>query len=352
MRRIAFDAMGSDHAPAYELDAVAAVLREGRKDIGIILVGDEAKIGEGLGRRGVKSRSDHLTIRHASQVIRMDDPAAAAVKNKKDSSMRVCFDLVKSGQADAVVSAGHSGAMLACALLLWKRLPGVVRPGIIGTFPTLQGECVLCDVGANVEVTPQVLAQFGVLGAVYSRLMHGKLRPRVGLLSNGEEESKGTELTRGAHEILKQTGAPAGFEYRGYVEGRDIFGGDLDVVATDGFTGNVVLKTAEGAAQAVVELLRAAFASSRRATVGGLLAGPALRKVKKKLDYAETGGAPLLGIDGLALVCHGRSSAQALRNAVLTATRLLDKGLVHKVAEAIEKARPKPDEKNADTGHR
>jgi glycerol-3-phosphate acyltransferase PlsX len=338
MRRIAFDAMGGDHAPGHELDAVVAVLREGRKDLGIILVGDEAQLREGLKQRGASVWSDHqLTIRHASQVVTMEDSPSSPVRSKKDSSMRVCFDLVKSKQADAVVSAGNSGAMLACGLFVLKRLPGALRPGIVTTFPTLTGECVLCDMGANVDVQPETLAEFGVLGAVFAQVMGKKKRPKVGVLSNGEEESKGTELTRQASAILKKIAADgaASFDFVGYVEGRDIFGGEIDVVATDGFTGNVVLKTAEGAAQALVELLKKAFASSTSAKVGALLARPALRAFKKKLDYAETGGAPLLGVDGLALVCHGRSSGHALKNAILAAASFAERELVRHVAEEL-----------------
>ncbi len=324
--------MGGDHAPGPELDAAAAIAREGRRDVSLILVGDEAVLRAGLAERQVTASSPNLVVRHASQVVRMDDAPSAAVKSKRDSSMRVCFDLVKAGEADAVVSAGNSGAMLACGTLVWKRLPGAIRPGIVATFPTLQGEVVLCDVGANVDVQPPILAQFGVLGAAFAQTL-GKERPRVGLLSNGTEEGKGTELTRAAHAILLTHPGP--HEYVGYVEGRDIFSGNVDVVATDGFTGNVVLKTAEGAAQALVEFLRHAFKSSKRAQLGAALARPALRAFKHRLDYAEIGGAPLLGIDGLALVCHGGSNAHALRNAVLNAAKLAEKGLVKRVADAL-----------------
>ncbi len=326
--------MGGDHAPGAELDAVAAIAREGRRDVSLILVGDEAALRAGLAERRVPD-SPQLRIRHASQVVTMDDAPSAAVKAKRDSSIRVCFDLVKAGEADAVVSAGNSGAMLACGMLVWKRLPGAIRPGIVATFPTLKDEVVLCDVGANVDVQPQVLAQFGVLGAAFAQTL-GRERPRVGLLSNGTEEGKGTELTRAAHVILREhagTGAP--YEYLGYVEGRDLFTGDVDVVATDGFTGNVVLKTAEGAAAALVAFLRHAFKSSKRAQLGAALARPALRAFKHRLDYAEIGGAPLLGIDGLALVCHGGSNGHALRNAILNAVKYADKGLTRRVAEAL-----------------
>lgn len=334
MARIAVDAMGGDSAPEVELDAVVAALREQRTDLHIVLCGDEARLRAGLTQRGAPGDA-HLEIRHAPQVILMDDAPAQAVRSKKNSSMRVCFDLVKQGQADAVVSAGNSGAMLACGLLVLRRLRGVERPGIVTTFPTLGTPCVLCDMGANVDIKPQVLAQFGVLGAVYAQVVYGKARPRVGLLSNGEEESKGTELTREAHALLRRAAAGAEFEYLGYVEGKDIFSGNLDVVATDGFTGNVVLKASEGAAQTIFTLLKQAFRSTPLAMLGGLLAAPALRELKKKLDYAETGGAPLLGVDGVALVCHGSSSKMALKNAIFTAASFVEKGLKAKLAEAV-----------------
>jgi phosphate acyltransferase len=339
MSRIAVDAMGGDRAPQVELGAVVAALRDERADVAeleVVLVGDEARLRAGLAALGM-SGHPRLTIRGATQVITMDDAPAAAVRSKKDSSMRVCFDLVKEGQADAVVSAGNSGAMLACGLFVLRRLPHVDRPGIVTTFPTLKGPCVLCDMGANVDVKPEVLAQFGILGAVYSQVVHGRARPKVGLLANGEEEGKGTDLTRAASMLLRQLAAAPGaaFEYVGYVEGRDIFTGRIDVVATDGFTGNVVLKTSEGAAAAVMALLKEAFLSSRRAKVAALLAAPALRAIKAKIDYAETGGAPLLGVNGIAVICHGGSPARALQNAIFQADRFVKGRLTERVEAEV-----------------
>jgi glycerol-3-phosphate acyltransferase PlsX len=336
--------MGGDHAPGPELDAAAAIVREQRRDASIILVGDEAELREGLAKRGVPD-SPLCRIQHASQVVRMDDPPSAPVRGKRDSSMRICFDLVKAGEADAVVSAGHSGAMVACGLMVFKRLPGASRPGIVTSFPTLKQNVVLCDMGANVDVQPPLLAQFGILGSVFAQVTLGKDRPRLGLLSNGTEEGKGTDLTRAANAILQgyaRDGAP--FEYAGYVEGRDIFTGELDVVATDGFTGNVVLKTTEGAVTAMISFLRHAFKSSKRAQLAAVLAGPALRSFRHRLDYAETGGAPLLGVDGLALVCHGSSHGGALKNAVHAAARFAERGLVARVAEALKRFPAEPEE--------
>jgi phosphate acyltransferase len=324
--------MGGDHAPGPELDAAVAAVKE-NKDLTVILVGDVERLKPALAERGAHAGA-RLILRHATQVITMEDAPGVAVRSKKDSSMRICFDLVKRREADAVVSAGNSGAMLASGLFVLKRLPGALRPGIVTTFPTVNGSCALCDMGANVEVKPPVLAQFGVLGAVYAQVEHEKPRPRVGLLSNGEETSKGTELTRGAHAILERMAGPD-FEYLGYIEGKDIFTGHVDVVATDGFTGNVVLKTSEGAAAAMLEFLRGAFKSSTRAKLGALLAKKALKEWWRKIDYAETGGAPLLGVDGVAVVCHGRSNALALKNAIHAAARFAERDLTRRLGAAL-----------------
>jgi glycerol-3-phosphate acyltransferase PlsX len=228
--------------------------------------------------------------------------------------------------------------MMACGLFVLGRLPGVERPAIVTTFPTKAGECALLDMGANVDPKPAVLAQFAVLGSVYARLEHGKQRPRVGLLSNGSEEHKGTALTREAHQLLaRATGsAPADFVYVGYVEGRDIFKGEVDVVVTDGFTGNVVLKSVEGAAEVILSMVREEVArSGLLARVGAALMTKALRRLKKRTDYAEHGGAPLLGVEGVALICHGGSSAIALKNAVYVADRFAQTGLGHESTAAI-----------------
>jgi len=302
----------------------------------VILVGDETRLRAELNRLGAER--EPIEVRHAPDVITMHDAPSMAVKQKKKSSMRVCFDLVKSGQADAVVSAGNSGAMMACGMLVLGRLPGVERPAIITTFPTRAGECALLDMGANVDPKPAVLAQFGVLGAVYARLLHGKTRPRVGLLSNGSEEHKGTPLTREAHQILVRgdSAANTDFGYVGYVEGRDIFKGEVDVVVTDGFTGNVVLKCVEGAAETMLGMVREEVSRSGiLAKVGAALMTGALRRLRKRTDYAEHGGAPLLGVDGVALICHGGSTVPAIKNAVYVADRFAQIGLGKELAAAV-----------------
>jgi phosphate acyltransferase len=332
---IAIDAMGADGAPRVEIEGIVSAVRE--QDIDVIVVGDEPRVRAELARIG--ARSDRIEIRHSPEVITMHDPPSMAVKQKKKSSMRMCFDLCKSGEADAVVSAGNSGAMMACGLFVLGRLPGVERPAIITSFPTKVGECALLDMGANVDPKPTVLAQFAVLGSVYARLLHGKTRPKVGLLSNGSEGHKGTALTRDAHQLLARASrgdSAADFEYVGYVEGRDIFKGEVDVVVTDGFTGNVVLKSVEGAAEAMLDMVRDEV---RRggvlAKVGAALMTTALRRLKRRTDYAEHGGAPLLGVDGVALICHGGSNAKAIKNAILVAHRFAQIGLGKELTSAI-----------------
>jgi glycerol-3-phosphate acyltransferase PlsX len=327
--------MGTDRAPSAEIEGVVTAVRE--RGAPVILVGDETNLRAELRRLGALALP--IEVRHASQVVTMHDAPATVVRKKTDASMRVCFDLVKRGEAAAVVSAGNSGAMLACGLFVLKRLKGIERPAIVTTFPTPAGPCALLDMGANVDCKPSTLAQFAVLGTVYSRLLHGKARPRVGLLSNGEEEHKGTDLTRGAHHLLERAaGLGADFEYVGYVEGRDIFGG-ADVVVTDGFTGNVVLKTVEGAAAAIFALLKQEVGRSRLAQAGALLMQPAFRGLKRLMDYTEYGGAPLLGVDGIAMVCHGSSNAKAIKNAVFAAGRFVDLGLRPRLSEAITRHR-------------
>jgi glycerol-3-phosphate acyltransferase PlsX len=336
MPRIAVDAMGADASPRVEVEGVVAAVRE--RGTSVVLVGEETRLRAELKALGAERET--IDVLHAPDVITTHDAPSMAVKQKKKSSMRMCFDLVKAGQADAVVSAGNSGAMMACGLFVLGRLPGVERPAIVTTFPTKAGECALLDMGANVDPKPAVLAQFGVLGAVYARLLHGKACPKVGLLSNGSEEHKGTALTRDAHALLSRAGqggsTSAAFSFVGYVEGRDIFKGEVDVVVTDGFTGNVVLKSVEGAAEAIMSMVREeVLRSGIIAKLGAALMTSALRRLKRRTDYAEHGGAPLLGVDGVALICHGGSSATALKNAVYVADRFAQIGLGQELAVAI-----------------
>jgi phosphate acyltransferase len=325
--------MGADGAPRVEVEGVVSAARE--HDISVILVGDEARVRHELAALGAAGDA-RIEVRHATQVITMDDAPSMAVKQKKQSSMRICFDLVKAKEADALVSAGNSGAMMACGLFVLGRLPGVERPAIVTSLPTKTGECALLDMGANVDPKPAVLAQWAVLGAVYARMLHGKARPRVGVLSNGSEEHKGTALTREAHQLLGRAGADAALDYIGYIEGRDVFRGRADVVVTDGFTGNVVLKSVEGAAEVIMTMVKEEIARAGvLARLGAGLMIKALRRLKRRTDYAEYGGAPLVGVDGVALICHGGSNAKAIKNAVRIAARFAQTGLGPESAAAI-----------------
>lgn len=327
--------MGADAAPRVEVEGVAAAVSE--NEIDVVLVGDEPRVRAVLDALGPGAGRERIEVRHAPEVIAMDDPPSIAVKQKKKSSMRICFDLAKAGEVDAVVSAGNSGAMMACGLFVLGRLAEVERPAIVTTFPTRKGQCALLDMGANVDSRPSVLAQFAVLGSVYARLLHKKSRPRVGVLSNGSEEHKGNALTRETHQLLSRVAArQAEFDYLGYVEGRDIFRGDVDVIVTDGFTGNVLLKGLEGLADMVIRMMKDEV---RRGgpleKLGAWLMRPALQRFRKKTDYAETGGAPLLGIEGVALLCHGGSAAKAIKNAVLVARDFAQADLRQELIKAV-----------------
>jgi len=348
LHRIAVDAMGADGAPRSEVEGVVSAVRADQVDV--ILLGDEPRLRQELATLGAAD-DPHIHVRHAPDVITMHDAPSMAVKQKKNSSMRLCFDLVKSGEADAVVSAGNSGAMMACGLFVLGRLPGVERPAIVTAFPTKSGECALLDTGANVEPKATTLAQWAALGSVYARMVHGKARPRVGLLSNGSEDHKGTALTRETHQMLVRAGkgqgtaasasaatmgVPADFDYLGYVEGRDVFRGAVDVVVTDGFTGNVVLKSVEGAAEVIMSMVREEVERAGiLAKLGAALMMKPLRRLRAATDYAEYGGAPLLGVDGVALICHGSSNARAIANAIKLAVKLASKGLGSETTAAM-----------------
>lgn len=313
--------MGSDGAPRVEVDGVLSAVAASGLDV--VLVGEEPRLRQALEAAGPGAPLGRIQIRHAPDTVGMDEAPAIAFRHKKASSLRVCFDLAKSGEVDAVVSAGNSGALMAGALIVLGRIGSVERPAIATTFPTRTGQCALLDMGANVDLRPTVLAQFGVLGATYARLQHKKSRPRVGVLSNGTEDQKGTVLTREACKLLNRAvgkGATAEFDFIGYVEGRDIFKGTADVVVTDGFTGNVLLKGCEGLVEWITEAVtEEVMRGSLLEKLGAWLMRPALRRFKHRSDYAETGGAPLIGVDGVVVVCHGGSDARAIKNAVLTA---------------------------------
>jgi glycerol-3-phosphate acyltransferase PlsX len=326
--RVAVDAMGGDNAPAVEVEGVVSAARE--FGIPVTLVGDTDKLRQELAKHDTTGLD--IVLQHASEVVEMHDSASDAVRKKKDSSIRVAFDLVKQGAADAVVSAGNSGATMAAGMFVLKRIKGIERPAIAQVFPTLRGATLVLDVGGNVDCKPIHLVQFAIMGEVYARYVMGVAKPTIGLLSNGEEESKGNELTRETHAILKDISV----EYAGYVEGRDIFNGTVDVVVCDGFVGNVVLKLSEGLAEAVGKMLRDEIQKSFLSKIGYLLSRTAFKNFKKKIDYAEYGGAPLFGIDGVGMICHGGSNPKAIKNAIRFAHEYAQKRVNQRMAEKLE----------------
>lgn len=312
---IAVDAMGGDHAPAIEVAGAIAAAHDLRARI--LLVGREEAIRDELARQGCpnpRAQRLHIQIVNATEVITMDEPVAHAVRRKRDASIRVAARLVRDGKAQGLVSAGNTGAVMATAKLILGTLPSVDRPALAGIFPTLKGNgTVLLDVGANAECKPENLRQFAIMGSIYSRTILGVRNPRVGVMSIGEEEIKGTDLTKETARLLKDS-SPVNFI--GNVEGRDIFTGDVDVIVADGFTGNVILKTSEGLVEAIMGLLKTELGQTIQTQVGAILSRTAFRSVKKRLDYSEFGGAPLLGTKQLCVICHGGSTPKAIRNAI------------------------------------
>jgi glycerol-3-phosphate acyltransferase PlsX len=324
---IALDAMGSDRAPKPEIEGAIQASRQ--FGIRVLLVGPEPQLRAELDRHVWASRLP-IEIVHASEVITMEDKAAQAVRAKRDSSMRVGLRLVRDGNADGFVTAGNTGAAMATAKMVFGGIPGVDRPALAAVFPTVLGTAAtLLDVGANVDCSPQNLEQFAVMGEIYFRSMFGTKRPRVGLLSIGEEEAKGNQLTREAFQLLKKL--PLNFI--GNVEGRDIYNGQVDVLVTDGFVGNVALKTSEGVANLVRATLRESLKATVTRQVGALLSRNAFTDFKKRLDHTEYGGAPLLGVKGVCFITHGSSNANAIKNAVRVSAEFAER----RINDTIEK---------------
>ena len=319
--------MGGDFAPRNVVDGALAATRH--FDIGVTLVGRRQPIEVELARYRWLDR-DLVRIVDAPDVVTMEEAPAAALRRKPGASIRVAADVVAQGRADALVSAGHTGAAVMAAHGAFGMLRGVDRPALAATIPTRQRPAVLLDVGASVECRPQHLLQFAVMGGVYARVGLDIESPRIGLLSIGEEETKGNELTREAHQLLKAS-LPG---FVGNIEARDVYSGDADVIVCDGFTGNVALKTSEG----LVDMIEAGLLGSFTTRVGSLLARRALRHVRRRVDYSEYGGAPLLGVAGVTIVGHGRSSARAVRNAVALAYRFAAQGVIKRVEQEIETA--------------
>jgi len=318
MVTIAVDAMGGDTAPKAEVEG--AVLAAKSRKVHVILVGREDMVGQELAKhKDVGSLP--IQVVHASEQVTMNDSAARALRTKRDSSLRVASRLVHEGVAHGWVSAGNTGAVMATAKIVQGVLPGVDRPALASSFPTLKGTpAVMVDVGANVDCTAQMLVQFAIMGEVYARILLRKESPRVALLSIGEEEHKGNDLTRNATPLLRSL--PLNFI--GNVEGRDLYTGAADVIVCDGFIGNVALKVSEGMAEVIRQLLHDSLRLTLKRQIGYFLSKPAFRDFRKKVDYTEYGGAPLLGVKGVTIICHGRSNGLAMKNAIRLAAEFAE----------------------------
>jgi glycerol-3-phosphate acyltransferase PlsX len=327
--RIILDAMGSDQHPQPDVEGAVWAAREFGVDI--VLVGQKELVEPELAKHDTSGLS--LSVVHASQVLEMTDEPARAAKSKKDSSMVVGMRMLKQNEADAFVSAGNSGGVLAVALLYLGRIKGVKRPALSAVLPTRTGGCLLLDVGANADCKPLYLQQFAIMGNIYAEHVMGVSQPRVAIVSNGEEEGKGSTLVKETYTLLKDSD----LNFVGNAEGKDILSGMADVIVTDGFTGNVAVKLAEGVAGFILQTLEEEIRSRPLATVGALLAKPAFRQVKKRLDYREYGGAPLLGVDGTVIVGHGRSDTLAIKNAIRTAKQAVEEDALNAIREAISK---------------
>jgi len=325
--RIAVDAMGGDHAPQVNVDGAVAASRE--YGIATLLVGRAAELGRLLKDSGYSGAD--IEILHAADVVTMDEHPVAALRRKRNSSIRVAANCVRDGRAAGLVSAGHTGAAMVAAKLFIGTIEGVDRPALATVLPNLTGHCLLLDVGANPEAKTQHFKEFAVMGSIYAQLVFGKPSPTIGLMSIGEEDTKGNDRTKEAFKTLKETG----LNFIGNVEGRDVFNGRVDVIVTDGFTGNVILKVSESLSEMVEQLLREEIKSTLKASVGFLLSRSAFRRFKMRLDYSEYGGAPLLGVKGCVIICHGRSSAKAVKNAIRLAAEFSRQKLDEKIQSSI-----------------
>jgi glycerol-3-phosphate acyltransferase PlsX len=333
MIRIVVDAMGSDDFPGPDVEGAVAASRE--YGVEVILVGDESRVKPVLAAQNPGSLP--IRIVHAPEMLTMEDKGEklAFKARHKDSknSMAVGIDLVKSGEADAFVTAGNTGAAMVTALFRLGRIHGVERPALAPVFPTATGSCVVLDIGANPDCKPENLMQFAIMGSIYAEKVRGVKNPKVGLVSNGEEEGKGNELVKAATPLLKS----AKINYYGNVEGKEVIGGRVDVAVTDGFVGNVMLKTSEAVAKLLVDKIKDAIKNGGPlAMIGGLLVKPALTQIKRLLDPAEEGAVPLLGVNGLVFIGHGRSDAFAIKNAIRVAKNAVEANVLDAIKSAIE----------------
>ncbi|MEZ0395917.1 MAG: phosphate acyltransferase PlsX [Anaerolineales bacterium] len=335
MTKIVVDAMGSDNFPVP--DVVGAVMAAREYNVGVVLVGDEARIRPVLETQQTGGLS--IEVVHAPEMLTMEDKGMALVlkarRPNSKNSMAVGIDLVKNGQAEAFVTAGNTGAAAVTAYFRLGTIPGVDRPGLAPVFPTATGSCVVLDIGANPDCKPENLLQFGIMGAIYAEKVRGVHNPKVGLISNGEEPGKGNELVKHAYPLLEKSG----LNFYGNVEGKEVIGGAVDVAVCDGFTGNVLLKSSEAVAKLLVEKIKEAIKhGGPLALLGGLLIKPAMGSVKKLMDPSEEGAAPLLGVNGLVFIGHGRSDAIAIKNAVRVAKNAVEARVLEAIRSAIEES--------------
>ncbi|MEX1248580.1 MAG: phosphate acyltransferase PlsX [Anaerolineales bacterium] len=327
--RIVLDAMGSDKHPGPEVEAAIEILQELGGDL--ILIGNRPQL-EAL----MPTRPSGIEIRHAADVFEMTDHVSLGMLREAEHSMGIGMDLLKDGKADAFVTAGNTGGAMATALTRLGRIKGVQRPALTAPFPVKGGKCMVLDAGANAECKPEYLLQFALMGSAYAQKLLGISNPRVGLLSNGEEEGKGDDLVKATFPLLQNSG----LNFVGNIEPKELFGGQVDVAVTDGFTGNVMMKASEAVAKLLVDTLRESLTSSLRAKAGALLAKPAFNQLRKLIDPREIGAVPLLGVNGLVFVAHGRSDAKALVSAIKLARHSVEVGLLDSLRTAIEKGLP------------
>lgn len=325
--KISVDAMGGDFAPQTIVEGAFLAAKE--HGVRVVLVGDEDQVNKELSKYPTSKLP--IYIHHAPSVVAMHDSPSTVIRKMKETSIKVALDLAKQGQVSGVVSAGNSGAAMALAMYILRKLEGVERPAIATIHPTTKGSTVLIDSGGNVDCKPVHLVQFAMMGNAYAKYILGKEDPRIGVLSNGEEEGKGNELTREVHDILSD----ADLNYIGYVEGRDLNSGEVDVMVCDGFVGNVALKVSEGLWETIHAILKWEAQDNIRAKAAYFLMGRALRRLEKRLDYSETGGAPLLGVNGNCVICHGSSNGKAIMNAILLALNLAKNKLNEHVIDQL-----------------
>ncbi len=328
--RIALDAMGGDQAPG-EIILGAILASRSFENIEILLVGDQQKLNTEIKKAEFELQGSKLKVWHASEVINMEEHPAVAVKKKKDSSLVVANRLVKEGKADVVISAGNTGAAMTASLLTLGRVKGINRPAIASLMPNLKGVGVLLDAGANADCDPENLVKFGIMGSIYAEQVLEITNPRVGLLSIGEESTKGNKLVIAAHELLAKTD----LNFIGNIEGRDINKGVCDVIVCDGFVGNVVLKMAEGLSSALFTQIKEAINTSLKSKMGGYLLRDSFKILKASLDHTEYGGAPLLGLNGLSMICHGSSNAKAIKNAIKAAIKAINQEVTGKIMKYV-----------------